>query len=104
MFSAASAPMWVALIALVGTIVVPIIQGRIAKNSPQSKADAAEKFTKIAAGVADDYGEMRQELRELKPLLRELIRLLDQLVPKCAATDESIRLKQVIDTLRDHTY
>jgi hypothetical protein len=92
------------MLALVGTIISPIIQGRITKNSPSSKADAAEKFTQIAAGVADDYEKMRKELRELKPIMRELIRLLDELVPQCAPVDKSLRLKEVIDSLRDRVY
>lgn len=78
MFTAASMPMWVAILALVGTVLSPIIQGLINKNSPVNKADAAERFTRIAAGVADDYEELRSELHELKPLLQELIRLLDR--------------------------
>ncbi|QFG05100.1 hypothetical protein PBI_CLEO_24 [Gordonia phage Cleo] len=106
MFTAASVPMWVAIIALLGTIASPIIQGRMNKNSPTTKADAAEKFTRIAAGVADDYEEVRDELREIKPLLRELIQALDVLVPACEALDDDHRhrLRNLIDRLRERMY
>ncbi|ANA85730.1 hypothetical protein SEA_AXYM_24 [Gordonia phage Axym] len=102
MFTAASAPMWVAIIALLGTVLSPIIQGRINKNSPVSKADAAERFTRIAAGVAEDYDELREELREIKPLLQELIRLLDQ--TQCADTEHTHRIRTVIEKLREKMY
>ncbi|UVK59599.1 membrane protein [Gordonia phage Survivors] len=106
MFTAASVPMWVAIIALVGTIASPIIQGRMNKNSPTTRADAAEKFTRIAEGVADDYEEVRDELRELKPLLRELILCLDTLVPHCEAMDDDHRhrLRELIDNIRKRMY
>ncbi|WP_280333101.1 hypothetical protein [Nocardia wallacei] len=83
---------------------MPVIQGRMSRNAPTSKADAAAKFTEIAAGVADDYAEVREELRELKPLLRELIRILDDLTPKCEETKDSVRLKEVIDSIRPRIY
>ncbi|AZS11779.1 hypothetical protein PBI_NINA_25 [Gordonia phage Nina] len=102
MFTAASAPMWVAIIALLGTVLSPIIQGRINKNSPVSKADAAERFTRIAAGVAEDYDELREEIREIKPLLQELIRLLDQ--TQCADTEHTHRIRAVIEKLREKMY
>ena len=94
--------MWVAIIALLSTVISPIIQGRINKNSPVNKADAAERFTRIAAGVAEDYDELRDELRELKPLLQELIRLLDQ--SQCVENEHSHRIRTVVDKLREKMY
>lgn len=103
MFTAASIPMWVAILALLGTVLSPIIQGRINKNSPVNKADAAERFTRIAAGVADDYEELRSELRELKPLLQELIRLLDQI--QCGGEGPHItKIREIIAELRKKMY
>lgn len=102
MFTAASIPMWVAILALLGTVLSPIIQGRINKNSPVNKADAAERFTRIAAGVADDYDELRAELRELKPLLQELIRLLDQV--QCGEGPHITKIREIIAELRKKMY
>lgn len=102
MFTAASIPMWVAILALLGTVLSPIIQGRINKNSPVNKADAAERFTRIAAGVADDYEELRSELRELKPLLQELIRLLDQV--QCNESPTINQIRAIIAELRKKMY
>ncbi|QFG13149.1 hypothetical protein SEA_STEAMEDHAMS_26 [Gordonia phage SteamedHams] len=102
MFTAASMPMWVAILALLGTVLSPIIQGRINKNSPVNKADAAERFTRIAAGVADDYEELRAELRELKPLLQELIRLLDQV--QCGEGPLTNQIRAIIAELRKKMY
>lgn len=102
MFTAASIPMWVAILALLGTVLSPIIQGRINKNSPVNKADAAERFTRIAAGVADDYEELRSELRELKPLLQELIRLLDQV--QCGEDPHITKIREIIAELRKKMY
>lgn len=102
MFTAASIPMWVAILALLGTVLSPIIQGRINRNSPVNKADAAERFTRIAAGVADDYEELRSELRELKPLLQELIRLLDQV--QCDEGPTINQIRAIIAELRKKMY
>lgn len=103
---ASTVPMVVAALALLGTIITPIITGRMNRNSPTTKADAAEKFTRIAAGVAEDYNEMRNELKELKPLLRELIQTLDALIPMCPAPedDRSYRLRDLIERLRERLY
>lgn len=102
MFTAASLPMWVAILALLGTVLSPIIQGRINKTSPVNKADAAERFTRIAAGVADDYEELRSELRELKPLLQEFIRLLDQV--QCDEGPTITQIREIIEELRKKMY
>lgn len=104
MFTAASVPMWVAIIALAGTILSPIIQGRITRNSPLTRADAAEKFTKIAADVAEDYDELREEIRTLKPLLQELIRVLDEISPHCAESEHTHRLREIVNKLRERMY
>ncbi len=115
LFNAASVPLWVALVALVGTFASPIIQGRMARNSPQSKADAAAKYTEIANKVTEsneklrasneklyeDNEKLHDRLRRIEPMLRELIRLLDEIVPTCDPAGESVRLRQVIDSLRE---
>lgn len=78
MLNPASIPVWVALIALVSATLSPIIQGWVAKNSPLNKVDTAERFTRIAAGVADDYQELHEEARQVKPRVWELLRILDR--------------------------
>ena len=103
MFTAASVPMWVAILALIGTILTPLIQGRVNRNSPVNKADAAERFARIATGMADDYDELREELRSLKPLLQELIRLLDQI--QCSNQDPPMpEIRDIITEIRKRMY
>lgn len=101
MFTLAAAPLWVAILALVGTVATPIVQGRIGRTN--SKADAAEKFTRIAEGVAEDYEKVRDELREIKPLLRQLIILIDKIAPDCP-NERSEELGVILDKLRDRIY
>lgn len=103
MFTAASVPMWVAMASLLGVIVTPFIQGRVNKNNPVNKADAAEKFTRMAAGVVDDYQEAIKEIREIKLILQGLVRSLDRIT--CDRDDpEVINLRHQVEVAREKMY
>lgn len=103
MFTAASLPMWVAMASLGGVILTPIIQGRVTRNSPLTKADAAEKFTRMAEGVVDDYQAVSKELREIKLILQALVRSLDRVT--CNRDDpEVIQLREQVELARERMY
>lgn len=98
MFSAAAAPMWVAIIALVGTVATPIITSLF--NRSGQKADAAEKFTRIAAGVAEDLEEMKAEFGEFKRVVRVLLRVLERLIRDAPMNADRIETERLMDELR----
>lgn len=77
MLSATSIPMWIAIIAAISSIFGPVIQGYFTRRSPQSRADAAEKFTSIASTVAEDNHKLREDLRILKESVLDLVILMD---------------------------
>ena len=79
MFNAAMIPMWVAIIAAVSALLGPFIQGMIHRRSPMTKADAAEKFTAIAARVADRNEKLEKDLASLRDSVIDLVVILDEI-------------------------
>lgn len=92
--------MWVAIIALMGTVATPIITSL--SNRPGQKADAAEKFTKIAAGVAEDLEEMKREFATFRDLVRVLLRVLERKILKDIPPGPELEeVERLMDELRN---
>jgi len=70
--------MWVAVIAAISAILSPVVNGAISKRSPTTRADAAEKFTAMAARVAETNEKLEDEISSLKQNVLTLIFLIEE--------------------------
>lgn len=93
--------MWVAVIAAVSAILSPVVNGIISRRSPVTRADAAERFTNIAARVAEENERMAKELSSLKSSVLALIILLDRV---SCDSDQHQEIHQQLQIVKKRVY